>query len=198
MDIMEMLKTRRTYRRFQQERPVPANALADILLAQRYASSAANAQQLHYLVVQTPEVVEQLFPLTKWAAKLPRELGTPKEGEHPTLYILVLYEKDKKNKGTDTDAGLAISNMTLAAWSHGVGSCIMDNILREEIQTLLHIDAKYAIHSAVAFGYPTHQSYIVEIDPEAETDAKRLAYYLDEQSDYCVPKRAVADVVEYR
>ncbi len=25
----------------------------------------------------------------------------------------------------DTDAGLAISNMTLAAWNHGVGSCII-------------------------------------------------------------------------
>ena len=41
MDIMELLKTRRTYRRFKQD-PVPDSVVEDILTAARYASSAAN------------------------------------------------------------------------------------------------------------------------------------------------------------
>lgn len=43
MEIMELLKSRRTYRRFEQK-PVEDNIVNDILTAARYASSAANRQ----------------------------------------------------------------------------------------------------------------------------------------------------------
>ena len=48
MDIMELLKTRRTYRRFKQD-PVPDSVVDDILTAARYASSAANKQPLSFV-----------------------------------------------------------------------------------------------------------------------------------------------------
>ena len=56
MDIMELLKTRRTYRRFKQD-PVPDSVVEDILTAARYASSAANKQPLSFVVVKSPELV---------------------------------------------------------------------------------------------------------------------------------------------
>lgn len=189
IDLMELLASRRTYRRFQQDKKIPEAVLADILTAQRLASSACNQQRLRYLVIKTPELVEQVFPLTKWAALLPPEQGTPKEGEHPVMYILVLYRRSQKNKWLDTDAGLAIGNMTLAAWNHGVGSCIMDNIDRPGLTQLLKLDEDVEIHSAIAFGYPQHQSQVVE----AKED---LRYYLDANRDYCVPKLAVSEVAE--
>ena len=40
MDVMELLKTRRTYRRFEQK-PVSKEILDDILLATRLSSSVA-------------------------------------------------------------------------------------------------------------------------------------------------------------
>ena len=192
MELMELLKTRRTYRRFDESRAIPQEVLDDILTAQRYASSAANAQKLRYLVVQSPELVKEVFPLTRWAGMLPPELGVPKEGERPTLFVLVLYPADNPSQYIPTDAGLAISNMTLAAWNHGVGSCVLANIDREGLQKLLGIDPAYAIHPTVAFGYPTHGSHIVE-----PVEGK-LAYYLDENKDYCVPKLTVAETVMLR
>ena len=192
MDMMRMLTERRTYRRFLQDKQISQDIIDDILTAQRCASSAGNLQPLKYVVVKTPEVVEQIFPMVNWAARLPKELGTPKEGEHPTLFVVVLYENNKKTGWTDTDAGLAISNMTFAAWSHGVGSCIMGSIDREQIRKALDIDEQFAIHSVIAFGYPAHQSKIVDL---VDGD---IAYYLDENHDYCVPKRSLEEVVRYK
>jgi len=66
MDIMELLKTRRTYRRFKQD-PVPDSVVDDILTAARYASSAANKQPLSFVVVKSPEMVKKTFSYTKGA-----------------------------------------------------------------------------------------------------------------------------------
>lgn len=192
MDMMRILAERRTYRRFLQNKQISQDIIDDILTAQRCASSAGNLQPLTYVVATTPEVVERIFPLVNWAARLPKELGTPKDGEHPTLFIAVLYEKDKKTGWTDTDAGLAISNMTFAAWGHGVGSCIMGSIDRERIRKVLDIEERFAIHSVIAFGYPAHQSKIVDLAGED------VSYYLDENHDYCVPKRSLEEVVRYK
>ena len=44
----------------------------------------------------------------------------------------------------------------------------------------------------VAFGYPTHKALIVPLT--AETGLK---YYLDENRDYCVPKRSKEEIAKY-
>ena len=56
MDIMEFLKTRRTYRRFEQKPVEPAIA-REIMEAARIASCGANRQTLKYVLVQSPEMV---------------------------------------------------------------------------------------------------------------------------------------------
>ena len=121
--LMELLKTRRTYRRFRQ-REIPQETVEEILEAARLASSAANRQPLSYIVIREPEKTAQVFGFTRWAGALPPELGQPKEGERPVLFIAVVENLDI-NRDCDTDAGLAIGNMTLAAWNRGVGSCMI-------------------------------------------------------------------------
>ena len=74
MDIMELMKTRRTYRRFKQE-PVPQEVLDDILLTTRYTSSAANKQPLRFIVINEPEKVNEVFQYTSWAGQLPKDVG---------------------------------------------------------------------------------------------------------------------------
>ena len=57
MDLMTLLKSRRTYRRFEQK-AISEDILQDILTAARYASSAANKQPLTFFVVQSPVKVK--------------------------------------------------------------------------------------------------------------------------------------------
>ncbi len=65
MDIMEFLKTRRTYRRFEQKPVEPAIA-REIMEAARIASCGANRQTLKYVLVQSPEMVAKMQPLVHW------------------------------------------------------------------------------------------------------------------------------------
>ncbi len=183
MNLMELLKTRRTYRRFDQSRPVPDGAVADMKEALRLASSGGNKQPLRFVFARNPETVEAIFPHTRFAALLPRELGTPKAGEHPVMYAAVIYNGDQYAKAPDTDAGLALSNLTLAAWFHGIGSCIMANIDREDIAALLKIPAPWKIHTVVALGYPTHTAAVTEPKEDGS-----LNYYLDRDKNFLVPK----------
>ncbi len=183
MEIMELMKWCRTYRRFDHAKPIPEEALEEILEAARLSSSASNKQPLRYVVVRSAALVEQIFPFTHWAAMLPKELGQPKDGERPVLFIVPTFAAEGKGKWTDVDLGLAEARMTFAAAARGIGSCILANIEREPIREALDIPKTQEIATIVAFGYPTHASHIV---PMKDGDVK---YYLDEKKDYCVPKR---------
>ena len=190
MDIMEFLKTRRTYRRFEQKPVEPAIA-REIMEAARIASCGANRQTLKYVLVQSPEMVAKVQPLVKWAAYLPPEQGTPKADELPTLYVAVVQDTSIPGD-LATDTGIALANMTLAAWDKGVGSCIMGAINKPALTELLGIEEPQKLAFMVAFGYPTHKAHIVPLT--AETGVK---YYLDENRDYCVPKRSKEEIAKY-
>lgn len=189
-NLMELLETRRTYRRFEQ-REIPQDIVDEILTAARLASSAANRQPLSYIVVKDADQVAEVFSHTKWAGALPPEQGQPKEGERPVLFIAVVENTDI-NPNCDTDAGLAIGNMTLAAWNRGVGSCMIGACNKPALAEMFGLTQQQTLHTVVAFGYPAHVSHIVDME-----DPAQFKYYLDENRDYCVPKRKLSDVVRY-
>ena len=56
MDMLEFLRTRRTYRRFEQ-RPVAPEILTEAVDAARIASCGANRQTVRYIVVQSADAV---------------------------------------------------------------------------------------------------------------------------------------------
>ena len=168
MDIMEFLKTRRTYRRFEQKPVEPAIA-REIMEAARIASCGANRQTLKYVLVQSPEMVAKM-------------------DETPVLFVAVCQDESLPGCN-DTDTGLALANMTDAAWAHGVGSCIMGAIDRPAIKELLGLGENLRLHSVVAFGYPTHKSHLVAMQNG------NVKYYLDDARDYCVPKRPMEEIL---
>ena len=91
-----------------------------------------------------------------------------------------------------TDTGIALANMTLAAWAKGVGSCIMGAINKPALTRLLGIEEPQKLAFMVAFGYPAHKAGIVPL-----TEQTGVKYYLDENRDYCVPKRSKDEIARY-
>ena len=187
MSVMESLATRRTYRRFAQ-RPVPRDVVEDIVEALRLSSCGANRQAVRLVLVQSPEMVAKVQPLVKWAAYLPPEQGTPKADELPTLYVAVVQDTSIPGD-LATDTGIALANMTLAAWAKGVGSCIMGAINKPALTKLLGITEPEKLAFMIAFGYPTHSSAVVPMTPDTG-----VKYYLDDQRNYCVPKRSAEEI----
>ena len=187
MSIMETLASRRTYRRFVQK-PVPQDVVEDMVEALRLSSCGANRQAVKLVVVQSPEMVAKVHPLVKWAGYLPPEQGTPKADEQPVMYLAVV--QDSAISGDlNTDTGIALANITLAAWDKGVGSCIMGAINKPALTELLGIEEPLKLAYMVAFGYPTHAARVVPMTPETG-----VKYYLDENRDYCVPKRSSDEI----
>ena len=190
MSVMEKFVSRRTYRRFAQK-PVPQDVVDDIIEAVRLSSCGANRQAVRLVVVNKADDVARVQPLVKWAAYLPPEQGTPKDNELPTLYVAVVQDTSIKGD-LNTDTGIALANMTMAAWDKGVGSCIMGAINRPVLTEMLHLAENEKLAFMVAFGYPVHESHVVPLT--AETGVK---YYLDASNDYCVPKRSTEQIARY-
>ena len=187
---MEKLAARRTYRRFAQK-AVPQDVVDDIIEALRLSSCGANRQAVRLVIVSKPEDVAKVQPLVKWAGYLPPEQGTPKADELPTLYVAVVQDTSIPGD-LATDTGIALANMTLAAWDKGVGSCIMGAINKPALSEMLGIAEPEKLAFMIAFGYPTHEAHIVPLT--AETGVK---YYLDASRDYCVPKRSEEELARY-
>lgn len=188
-DVLEFLRGRRTYRRFL-SKPVPEAVLRDCIEAARIVSCGANRQTLKYAVVQSPAAVAAVNELVRWAAYLPPEQGRPGPGETPTAFIAVFQDESLPGVN-DTDAGLALGSITATAWGYGVGSCIMGAIDRPQIKALLGLADRdrLRLHSVVALGYPKHASRVVAMKDGS------VCYYLDENRDYCVPKRPTEEIL---
>lgn len=189
-EIMRLLEDRRTYRRFDESRRIPDGVIADMQRAAQLSSSAMNRQPLRYIYIRTPETVNNVFDITSWGGALPDGQGRPKVGERPTLFVVILSVKEQQSGYTAFDEGLAASNLTLAAYAHGVGSCILGSVNKEKLRELLNIGDELDISCVIGFGYPTHTSRVVDIEDDGS-----VKYSLDENKDYIVPKRKIKDTV---
>ena len=188
-ELMKILEERRTYRRFDESRAIPDEAVEDMKRSAYLASSAMNRQPLRYVYVRTQETVNAIFDITSWGGALPNGLGRPKIGERPTMFVIVLSVKELESRFTEFDAGLAVSNLTLTAYAHGIGSCILGSVRAEELCALLNIEDDLRVVTAIGFGYPTHKSRVEDTDDS-------IKYYLDESRNYVVPKRKIEDTVK--
>ena len=186
MDIMEIMKGNRTYRRFLQE-PIPEEAIGDMMEAARIANCGMNGQVLRYTVVTNPSVVAEINSKIKLGGAVP-ELKLPREGETPMAFIVITVEGEV-NQIRDLDLGIAAHAITTVAYSHGVGSCIMWGFPRKDIKEMLNLDNDPQL--MLALGKPAHKSTIVEPKDGA------LKYYADENLDFYVPKKPLDEIAEF-
>lgn len=190
MTLSELYVGCRTYRRFKQD-PIPDEVINAILENVRIASCGMNAQNLRFICAKSPETVAKIQPYLKWAGALPREIGTPKEGEQPTAVIAVIKKKGHSPLVIDIDVGIAVNVIATTAWESGVGSCIIYSVNRNEVAKIIGVEEGDEIALVVALGYPSHKSTIVPLPEDGS-----IKYYVDENRDYYVPKRALEDVAK--
>jgi len=188
MDTMDVLYARRTIRKFTQD-PIPKEILTRIVEVTRLAPAAMNKQPLRYLVVNDPDLCAQVFPYTHWARSLGPE-GTPKEGERPTAFILILVNTEMEGAWTAHDVGAAAQTVMVAAQNHRIGTCWMASINRKALVELFDIPGKYRLDTLISMGYPAERS--VYEDEEGD-----VTYYKDEQGTLHVPKRRLEDILWY-
>lgn len=187
--MLELIKKTRSYRRFDHSRKLDDAFLAELVDAARLAQSAANAQPLRYVTVNSPEYVDKIFPHLRWAGKL-KDWDGPVESERPVAYIAVYGDSEAKPSSfAQVDSGIAMQNICLTAMSKGVGSCMFGSIIKNEINRILGVtDERYSLLWVIALGYPVENVVLVD-------NTGDLSYYRDADGNHYVPKHSHDEVL---
>ena len=189
MGIYETIISRRTIRKFKQEKIDP-EILKKIVNAGRLAPSAANLQPLEYLIIDDEELKKKVFPNLAWAGYIKPE-GDPGENERPAAYIIILADK-KINPAPERDIGASVENMNLTSQEEGIGCCWIGAFKAKEINNIINVPANLSAELILAMGYPLEK-------PESE-DMERgssIKYYKDDSGTLHVPKRRLKDILHF-
>ncbi len=92
MSLKDIVYKTRSYRRFEESYHIDLKILEDLVDLARMSASAANRQPLKYLLYNTPEFCERVFPSIAWAAYL-KDWAGPVPGERPSAYLIILGDK---------------------------------------------------------------------------------------------------------
>ena len=154
MGIYETIISRRTIRKFKQEK-IDIKILKKIVNAGRLAPSAANLQPLEYLIVDDEDLKNKVFPDLAWAGYIKPE-GDPGKGEEPAAYIIILVDK-KINPAPERDIGASVENMNLVAQEEGVGCCWIGAFNPDATREVLSLPDYVEPIAFTPLGYPDDQ-----------------------------------------
>lgn len=164
--VIENLHNRKSVRAYE-DKPIPAEIKNQILLAAMAAPTAGN-QQLYTILDITDQKIKDRLAVTcdnqPFIAKAPMVLifcadvqkwldAFIEGGCQPRLpgsgdFLLAVE-----------DAVIAAQNAVTAAWSFGIGSCYIGDVMEqcEEHRQLLNLPAYVFPAAMLVFGYPTEQ-----------------------------------------
>ncbi len=186
MNMMELVKKNRSYRRFYEDRPVTKKELVEFIDIARNTPSGANSQKNRYLVFDGAEGIEKVFPYIRWAGFY-KDWDGPEAGERPTGFIVML-----KPEGVNTaqDEGIKGQTIMLAAVEAGFGGCFIGNIDREGLKKSITIPEGFEVSLILAIGTPKEN--VILHDVKATDDLK---YYRDGEQNQHVPKVQLKDLI---
>ncbi len=187
MNLKDLIFKTRSYRRFDESHHVDSKTLENLIDLARMSASGANRQPLRYLIYNTPEDCERVFPSIAWAGYLTEWPG-PDKGERPTGYIIILGDKSI-TEVFGVDHGIAAQSIMLGATEAGLGGCMISSIKREELRDDLNIPDNLEILLILALGKPVEKVIIDEIKKD---DVK---YWRDSEKNHHVPKRNLNELI---
>jgi nitroreductase len=138
----KLLRSLRSVRRFSAQ-PIDDEVLLDILEVGRWTGSSKNSQPWEVVVIRDRSTLEQLSQLGQYAGHL--------AGAQVALALVM------DSQANALDAGRLAQNVMLAAWAHGIGSCIGSLFPDENAQkakALLGIPEEKWLRTAISLGYP--------------------------------------------
>jgi nitroreductase len=186
--IKDLVLKNRSYRRFHQEAAIDEPTLRELVDLARLSPSAGNKQPLKYILSCDPQKNARIFPHLRWAAYL-KDWGGPVEGERPSAYIVILYDKNLSQQ-VDCDHGIAAQSILLGAVEKGLGGCIIASIQRAELRQVLRLPADDEILLVIALGRPKETVVLEAVGQEGD-----IKYWRDADSTHHVPKRSLEEII---
>lgn len=188
MNLKDLIKANRSYRRFDAGVIVEESRLGELVDLARLSASGANLQPLKYYLSNRSETNAAIFAALSWAGYL-KDWEGPSENERPTAYILILGDTRIK-KSFGVDHGIAAQSILLGATEKGLGGCIVGSIKRDALQKALQIPEHFEILLVIALGKPAETVLIEDVGADGD-----IKYWRDENGIHHVPKRSLDDLI---
>lgn len=185
MELKELVKKNRSYRRFYGDQKISRETLIDLIDTARLTPSGANSQKTRYLVFSEEKENATIYPYLRWAGFY-KDWDGPEPEERPTGYIVMLKPT---GANVERDEGIKGQTILLLAAEQGLGGCFIGNIDREGLKSAISIPEGYETSLIIALGVPKEDVVIDEVTADAD-----LKYYRDGMVQH-VPKLSVEDVV---
>ena len=142
MDAYEAVATKLETNEFDSKKPVPKDVKVKVLDAARMTASGMNSQHWRFILVQDPGDLKMLAGDSvtgPWVAGA-------------NFAVIVLTDPSKPFH--QIDAGRAVQDMQVVAWSFGVGSRVYTGINEQKMRKDFGIPSNLEITIIVGFGYP--------------------------------------------
>ena len=142
MEVFECIRRRRTVREFKPN-AVPEEVVYKILQAGRWAPSSSNSQPWHFVVVQNRDTLLRLSEIATQDAFI----------ANAPLAIATVMDQATRPQ---LDAGRALQQMELVAWSEGLGTCFVGVRSEEQqngVKELLGIPPEMELITVMPYGY---------------------------------------------
>ena len=142
MEVYECIRSRLSVREFKPD-PVPESLVTRTLQAGRWSPSSDNHQPWHFIVIRDRETLKEAVRVGQIK---------PFVADAPMAIAIVMDNYDRPL----LDAGRALQQMQLMAWSEGVGSCFVgvppDNV--PMLKRLLGVPDDLELITVMPFGFP--------------------------------------------
>jgi nitroreductase len=149
MEFYDLIRTRESVRNYDPEQQVSMDVLKRILEAGRLAPSACNIQPWRFLVISSPEKLENVRSCyhRQWFKDAPH-------------ILIIVGKKDAAWKrgfdgynSIETDVAIAMTHIILAAENEGIGTCWIANYNPELLNEALNLQEGEIIFGITPLGY---------------------------------------------
>lgn len=185
--IEKLIKETRSYRRFDQHRPITVSELRAMIESARCSGSAANRQRIRFAIVCDRSTCDELFANVAFAGYL-KDWRGPSEAERPTAYIVMMCKEENVDVNLAIDMGIAAQSILLTATEMGLGGCMIRSFKKDAFDKILCKDG-YNTAFVIALGKPTEKVYLTEVK---DGDIK---YFRDANDDHAVPKFSLDELI---
>ena len=187
----QLVEKTRSCRRFNQSAAISDETLRQLIDTARLSGSARNGQPWQYMIINSPQLCERIFPHLGWAGYL-RDWKGPEAGERPAAYVLCLLHRKRlivSEKDAFHDLGIATQNLLLEATTRQIMGCRI-GAFSPEVKKLFDIPGHLSLELIIALGHPIEQIVLDEMH-----NTEDIEYWRDEKHIHHVPKRSLEDIL---
>lgn len=155
--MLSLIKNRQSERKYL-DRPVGKEKIDRITEAGRLSPSACNGQPWHFIVVDEPELRDEVAAATE--SVVLRMNGFVREA--PVLIVVVREKSNLASRAGDLikqkdyshiDLGIATASMVYQAAAEGLGTCIIGWLDEKRVRKALGIPASKRVELVISVGY---------------------------------------------